>query len=410
MRRRGALLILGVLGSSACRDRHPAPTASASPSASTPPPRVVCAPVQGPTKIVEHPPDGAKVASFDGRTALHLESHEDENHVPTYHAELHVHGEPARTLQLPKGGRDLALGAYAFRGPNVVGFGADRHFFAGGDTAYIVWATLSPRVAVARRVESSFVDGALVYFTDMACRMHMLDLQTGIERTGASIGSAAACPPFHVWGKAIAIGKSTYSGSGGSGFITGIDFGERVVDAHTGKLLPKPYCPHPVGSGSCVTFDDDLRVTFDDDPVGPESSSSETNAFEVRGPHHEIVRGRVTVPHSALSYDHAVLWRDTRSPTLAFVATHVDGSAGAQLITVADERIETKALSAEETIDQRRITALRSFVPYRTPAEHVEKLLRERESALAAASGDHVRFMEYGAAASAHVPCSSPPR
>lgn len=411
MRRRAALLILAASGASACRDRHSASSTKAAASAAVvPSSRVVCAAVQGPTKVGEQLPDGAAVASLDGRIALHRVSREAENHVPVEHAELRAQGEPATTVPLPHGGRDLAPGAYAFRGANVIGFGAERHFLVGGDNAFIVWATLTPRAVSARSVHSAFVDRGAVYFTDAACKMHVIDATTGAERTGARIGSATACPPFRIWDGAIAIGKTTFSGSGSAELSTGIDFGERVVDFETGKARAKPFCPRTVGAGSCVTFDGDLRVEFDEDPAGPESSASRSEGFEVRGPHGEVFRGKVTIPHYAISPDHEVLWRDTRSRAVTFVASRVDGFTGPQLVAVDDERIALTSLAPEDAVDHRRIAALRSFVPYRTPPEKVDELLRARERSLAEAETDHVRFMEYSAAASAHVPCSAPPR
>ena len=141
----------------------------------------------------------------------------------------------------------------------------------------------------------------------------------------------------------------------------------------------------------------------------PGSSSTLAETFEVRGPLGEQVRGETLRPHSSLSPDHSRLWRDAAGRRFALVAARVEGSVGPQLVVVDEARVVVTRLSRDEEIDQRRIAALRTFVPATTTPEDVDALVREREKVLAASANDRVRFMEYSAAASARIPCTAPP-
>jgi hypothetical protein len=393
----------------ACRDRHSAPS-SFSPPAPTPssepahdaavgapsPARVVCAPVQGPTRARRELPDGAIVVSADGKVALSFESEPDGSRSS---ARLRAPNEPDRRTKLP--GNDPLSPDLTFQGENVIGFGRSAGTVSGG-RGYVVWATLRPRALFSSVVGwTAARAGSRVHFNDEKCMVHTLDLATGNERAGP----AKVCDWFRLWGEGLAVGESKIS----QGYVTAIELGGTVLSPDTGRALPKPHCPHPVGAG-CVTFGDDLRVSVDDDPAGPASSSSRSETFEVSGPHGEHVRGEISLPHAVLSPDHARLWRDAAGRTFALVAARVDGSTGPQLVVVDDVRVSVTPLSADDATDQRRILALRALVPAATLPEDVSALLRERQSVLGASTGDRVRFMEYAAAASAQVPCTAPPR
>lgn len=410
---RASVLALAMMTvASACRPRTTPPTASttapsevdAAPSAKSPaPPRVVCAPEQGPTRLsrssVDRSPRGAEVASVDGGVALFLISH-SEIDATGHEVELRGRGEPGRSVRIPA---HVNPTEFTFRGTNVIGFGASKHHF-GGD-GFIVWATVERPAVFTRAVASSAIEvGQHVYFADASCRLHAIDLETGDDVAGA----VKTCLPFRVWGDAIAIPQLRYSTSGLKELV-GYDYGRTVVDPLTGKPRPKPYCPHSVGA-SCITLDSDLHWELNDDPAGPASEPSRSESFEVRGLHGEHVKGEIEIPHPQLSPDHVELWRDARGRTMAFVAAHVEGLDGAHLVVVDDAKVSITALSAEEEIDQRRITALQSFVPWRTRSADVDALVRERQAALAAVANDRVRFMAYPAAASANIPCTPPPR
>jgi len=235
-----------------------------------------------------------------------------------------------------------------------------------------------------------------VYFGDEECRLHTIDLGTGSERTNPG----ETCSWFRVWGELIAIGKPTVAPHA---WVTAVDFGGEVIAPDTGKPQTGPHCPHPVGA-ACVTFSTDLRETG----VGSldPSSAATIETFEVRGPHDEHFRGDAVRPHPELSPDHAMLWRDAAGQTLAFVAARLEGSVGPQLVVIDDTRVSVTALSSDDAIDQRRISGLRAFVPISTPPEDIDAVVRERQKYFAAATDDPVRFMEYAAASSAHVPCS----
>jgi hypothetical protein len=352
--------------------------------------------VQGPTRARRELPDGAVVVSADGKVALSFESEPDGSRAG---ARLRAPDEPDRRTRLP--GSDPLPPDLTFRGENVIGFGRSAGAVSGGK-GYVVWATLSPRALFSSVVGwTAARSGARVHFNDEKCIVHTLDLATGKERAGP----AKVCDWFRVWGDGLAVGESKSA----HGYVTGIEFGGAVISPDTGRPLPKPHCPHPVGA-ACITFGDDLRAAVDDDPAGPGSSSARAETFEVRGPHGEHVRGEVSLPHAVLSPDHARLWQDAAGRTAALVAARVDGSTGPQLVVVDDVRVSVTPLSADDATDQRRILALRALVPAATQPEDVPALVRERQSVLGASTGDPVRFMEYAAAASAHVPCTAPPR
>lgn len=410
MRRRALLLALVV--AAGCRARTTPPTPSvagpssvdASRSLKNPqPPRVVCAPVQGPTKLsragVDKTPQGPEVASTDGRVALFL-MWRGETGATGHEVELRGREQSVQSVRIPA---NVNPPSFTFRGRNVIGFGANKHPSFGGD-GFIVWATIERPVIFVRPLASSVIEvGPRVYFNDTSCRIHTIDLETGDDHASP----VKTCLPFRIWGDAIAIPQPKFSAFG-SKELVGYDYGTAVVDPATGKPRPKPYCPHGVGA-SCITLDSDLHWRFDDDPAGPASEPSTSQSFEVRGPHGERVRGETQLPHPQLSPDHVALWRDASGRTMALVAARVEGSNGAQLIVVDDAKVSTTALTAEEEIDQRRIAALQNFVPVGTRPADVETLVGERRAALVAAENDRVRFMAYPAAASAQIPCTAPP-
>jgi hypothetical protein len=407
MRSGQALLVLALL--SACRDPPPGPARQTSPrprAGSSPdvapadsaaPARVVCAPVQGPTRAPRNLPENAEVASLDGKVALYLSMHEQHGR-SVWDVELRAANEPAKSVRLPV--MDMMPPEIVFRSANVIGFGRGKDRFLGTE-GYVVWATQSPLGLFAKPVAWTVERaGSRIHFNDRACRIHTLDLDTGKARTGM----AAACSWFRAWGDALAVGQPKIH----LGHLTDIEFGARLIEPDTGKARPKPHCPHPLGT-ACVTFGGDLREEVDDDPPGPASSAGRAEAFEVRGPQGDYVRGEVVVPHPALSPDHAKLWRDVAGRTLALIAARVDGAVGPRLVLVDETKVSVTPLSAEGASDQRRVSELHTFVPVHTPPEDVDALLKARAKSLAASANDRVRLMDYAAAGSAHVPCTAPP-
>ena len=201
------LFILVLL--SACREQHERPGLATPPSSASvalspdaapvSPGRVVCAPMQGPTRAPHDVSDGSLASSSDGKVSLFLEPREDHSRFVV----LRARSGPTRTTKLPAIGQEVP--DIVFRSANVIGFGKTKPTF-GVASGYVVWATLRPLAVFARRAESSVAGaGSRVYFSDDACGLHAMNLDTGSERASAG----KACSWFRVWGDLIALGKPT---------------------------------------------------------------------------------------------------------------------------------------------------------------------------------------------------------
>lgn len=367
--------LIGLLG--ACQPAAHAPAVRA---------RVVCAPVQGPTKLAASK-SLDEVAALDGSAVLEFAS--TSAGVP--YVALADRSGSETTEKLPDDA--LYSPGLSFRGANVVGFGR-RVSPAVGGGGYVAWATTKPRALFVRPVHDIQRSGRRIVFNHK-CAPHVLDLASGEER----VVPIRACSWFRLRGDGIVLGKEESR----NGMLTSILYPGPALSLVTGKPLAGPICEALVG-GTCITVGDDRDVP-DDDPPAPASRPQSPVPFDVRTAGGVHVHGEASLPHPMLAPDYAVLWRDAAAKTYGLVATHVDGKVGPQLVLVDAARVSILPLSEEERLDQRRIPQLRELVPSDTSAEDVEPLLRERRESFASSKDDRVRFMDPLESPSAPLPC-----
>ncbi|NOU28348.1 MAG: hypothetical protein HOO96_10640 [Polyangiaceae bacterium] len=377
--------------------RQPPRAAGSAPPVAASAPRVVCAPVQGPTTTA--------AARARAQGASDVVQTDDGAAVLTFHAgdngaasvELTGTGGLAKTAKLPT---LQSHTVFPFRGPNVVGFAQDVSPFSGG-VGFVAWATSEPRALFVRRLTNYGLSDAVFAFNDK-CKVHVIDLATGAVR----VAPVRACGWFELKGRGIRVGRELRS----EGWVTSVEYRGPALSLDTGKALPGAVCDVLAG-GTCISFGGStylVSVLDEDSTPGPESGSSTPAYFDVRAASGEHVEGVVSIPHPSLG-DYELLWRDAAAKTFAIVATRVEGKVGPQLVLVEENKVSVLPLSAEQWVDQRRISQLRDFVPNRTDPKDVDALIRERRKVFAASASDRVRFMEYSDARNEEVPCTRPP-